>query len=465
MAADYAAFDWEVTDYNVYCLDRHVLDAETNSPLLLRGPRPETLGSGNYLACIGAAQTFGRFCEQPFPILLGNRLGLPILNLGRGGAGPAFFSHNQKLLEYINRARFAVIQVMSGRSASNSLYESRGLGHYRRRSDGSTIGCDAAFRGLLANYPIEGIKKIVAETRGNWVDEYVKLLNAIRVPRILFWFSTRYPAYRERYANIDDLYGEFPQMVCPWMIKAISQYTDAYVECISRKGLPHQLVSRQTGQPITIGDPWGGQWRQNSYYPSPEMHDAAAKALEEGCRRFIGSGLPSTSKVSKNVKSVKRFAPTNAFHSAISQHVVGLLGGHKHYRRFIILGRGRSGSNFLRGLLNSHNHIIVFGELFNFCDSIGWEFPDYDRFLQNRRLISLMRHNPAQFLDQHVFKRFPKSILAVGFKLFYYHAQDDSRKTLWPFIKNQTDLRIIHIKRNNALKVLLSEKRAFQTNR
>lgn len=77
----------------------------------------------------------------------------------------------------------------------------------------------------------------------------------------------------------------------------------------------------------------------------------------------------------------------------------------------------------------------------------------------------MMQNNPAQFLDQHVFKRFSKSISAVGFKLFYYHAQDDSRKTLWPFLKNQTDLGIIHLKRNNALKVLLSEKRAFETDR
>ena len=40
MAADYAAFDREVADYHIYCLDGEVLDTETNSPLLLRGPPP-----------------------------------------------------------------------------------------------------------------------------------------------------------------------------------------------------------------------------------------------------------------------------------------------------------------------------------------------------------------------------------------------------------------------------------------
>jgi len=301
MAGDYAETDSEVVDYQIYCLEPRVVDPETHAPLLLRGPRPDDLAKGDYIVCIGAAQTFGRFCEQPFPTLLAKRFGLSVLNLGRGGAGPSFFTQDSnRLMEYVNGARLAVIQAMSGRSTSNSLFQSRGLGHYRRRSDGAMLGCDEAFRALLADGPIEHVKKIVAETRESWLDEYVDLLKRIKVPKLLFWFSTRYPAYRESYANIDGLYGEFPQLVCPWMINAIRQYTDAYVECVSRKGLPHYLVSRHTGERITIKDPWGGQWSQNWYYPSPEMHKAAANTLEKACRKLVGvasaggSHVPST---------------------------------------------------------------------------------------------------------------------------------------------------------------------------
>ena len=122
MTEGYADPDWEVVDYQMYCLDSEVIDRQTNTVLLLRGPKPQNLESGEYFVCIGAAQTFGRFCERPYPTLLQERLGLQALNLGRRGAGPSFFSkENDKLLGYINGARFAVIQVMAGRSEGNSL--------------------------------------------------------------------------------------------------------------------------------------------------------------------------------------------------------------------------------------------------------------------------------------------------------------------------------------------------------
>jgi LPS sulfotransferase NodH len=139
--------------------------------------------------------------------------------------------------------------------------------------------------------------------------------------------------------------------------------------------------------------------------------------------------------------------------------------GHSDYCKFIILTRGRSGSNFLRGLLNSHNQIVTFGELFRSYGSIGWDFPDYDQYLQSQSLKTLMQNNPDRFLKEKVFKKFPKQILAVGFKIFYYHAQNDSRKTVWTFLRNQKNLKVIHLKRNNTLKVLLSLKRAFKTNK
>jgi Uncharacterized protein conserved in bacteria len=144
---------------------------------------------------------------------------------------------------------------------------------------------------------------------------------------------------------------------------------------------------------------------------------------------------------------------------------LGLLRGHFTYNKFIILGEARSGSNFLRGLLNCHSQIVVFGELFRSQDSIGWELPEYDQYLQSRSLISLIQTDPVRFLETKVFRKFPRQISAVGFKIFYYHAQDDSRKTVWTFLRNQKDLKIIHLKRNNSLRVLLSLKKAFMTNR
>ena len=288
MTEGYAEVDCEVVDYQLYCLDPAVTDRQTKTELLLRGPEPQNLEEGKYFVCIGAAQTLGRFCEKPYPTLLQAKLGLQVLNLGRGGAGPSFFSRdNSRLLEYINGARFAVVQVMSGRSAGNSLFESRGLGFYTRISDGTWIGCDDAFRELLEEHDEDYVRKIVAETRRNWLDDFQALLEEITIPKILFWFSVRAPHYVEKYQDVGSLFGEFPQLVNAEMIRQLRQHSDAYVECISTRGLPHVLVSRFTRKPVTIEDKWGGTWNENWYYPSPEMHVGAASSLERVCRKYM----------------------------------------------------------------------------------------------------------------------------------------------------------------------------------
>ena len=471
MAAGYAETDWEVVDYQIYCLDPEVKDRQTNTALLLRGPKPQSLEEGKYFVCIGAAQTFGRFCELPYPTLLQEKLGIPVLNMGRGGAGPSFFSKdNDNLLKYINSARFAIIQIMSGRSESNSLFNSRGLGTYTRVSDSTWIGCDDAFRELLEEKDENYVRKIVAETRLNWVNNFKELLEKIKIPKILFWFSVRKPHYTEKYKkNVNALFGEFPQLVNSDMIDQLRKYSDEYVECISSRGIPHLLINRFTGRPTIIKDPWGGKWSKNWYYPSPEMHMDAAKALEKVCKRY--SSPVNQSQLSKPsffyAKQLFKKKTIQEIHFHLKNLALdwGVINGHSNYSRFIILGEARSGSNFLRGLLNSHSKVIVFGELFRSQDSIGWEFPEYERYLQPRSLISLAQTDPVRFLEKKVFRKFPRQISAVGFKIFYYHAQDESRKTVWTFLKNQEDIRIIHLKRNNTLRVLLSLKKAFITNR
>lgn len=307
MTAEYAEPDRNVVDYQIYCLDPEVIDRQTSAALLLRGPNPQHLEKRNYFVCIGAAQTFGRFCEAPFPTLLQERLGLQALNLGRGGAGPSFFSkENGKLQEYINGAKFAIVQVMAGRSESNSLFESRGLGYYTRRSDGTGIGCDEAFKELLETHDVDYVKKIVAQTRQNWVNNYIELLEDIKIPKLLFWFSERRPGYRESYNDVSSLFGQFPQLVNSKMVVQLLNHVDEYVECVSRIGLPHNLVDRFTGKPTAVEDPWGGVWTKNWYYPSPEMHKEAADALEKACRQFVNS---NESELEHQSKTFLAFSP------------------------------------------------------------------------------------------------------------------------------------------------------------
>lgn len=302
----YQARDREVVDYQMYELD--------GTGLQFRGPAPSLSGSGDYFTCIGAAQTFGCFCEHPFSELLSRRLRLPALNLGYGGAGPEFFARKDALVRYVNQGRFAIIQVMSGRSQSNSLFDSGGLEYLVRRSDGTRLAAAAAYDRLLGGphglglrrmpllgrvarvFTVPRVRRLVAETRDNWIQSYRVLLDQIHVPTVLFWFSKRHPSYVEEYGDVAALFGEFPQLVNGEMVAAVRAMCDEYVECISERGSPQPLRSRFTGAPVAV-DPAADRpdfrtpnlWTHNSYYPSPEMHQDAADALTPACERLLQS--------------------------------------------------------------------------------------------------------------------------------------------------------------------------------
>ena len=220
-----------------------------------------------------------------------------MLNLGYGGAGPYFYLKEKSLIAYTNKARFAIVQVMSGRSESNSLFDSGGLAYLTRISDGTKIMADPAYQQLLKQENTNYVKKIVEETRVNWLNNFQKLLQQIEVPKILFWFSNRHPSYREKYTNnVYQLFGNFPQLVNLKMVNQIRKYSDEYVECISNRGRHQLLISRFTGKPTAIEiDPSkaradlgsGKLERYNKYYPSPEMQVDAAYLLEKVCRKYL----------------------------------------------------------------------------------------------------------------------------------------------------------------------------------
>lgn len=313
----YVIRDWEVVDYACYELE--------GTGLWFRGPAPGRLEAGRYFTAIGAAQTFGCFCPRPYPALLAERLGVEGLNLGYSGAGPAFFLRRPALLDYVNRGAFCIVQVMSGRSTSNSLLENEdGLAYGRRRSDGAVVTAEGAFGELLARelarfpvrderfravllagtgLPLPAVRRVVREAQRNWVRDFRALMDAITVPKVLLWFSMRRPFYVPRYHRRAAVFGSYPQLVNASMVRRVRALADRYVECVSRRGLPQPLVSRFTGEPVTVdlrtdrkqgaidqgasGPLYTGTWRSNRYYPTPEMQEDAAYALEPTCRGLL----------------------------------------------------------------------------------------------------------------------------------------------------------------------------------
>jgi len=255
---------------------------------VFRGP---PVAGESYVACIGAAQTFGRFARLPYPVLLREHFGIETLNLGSGGAGPGFHNSNRVLLEYINNARLAVVQVLSGRSESNSRFRIKFHGAWGvRLSDGVEMSAEEFFDDLLRTRPDQA-RAVVTDTRRNYVNNMIRLLTDIKVPKILFWFSTRTPEYHEVYEQpAARLFGDFPQLVTRRMVEEVRAHADGYVECVSRRGLPHLLTDESgRAQPIwtVVGPERRTRTTHNSYYPSAEMHADAADVLGPVCLRYM----------------------------------------------------------------------------------------------------------------------------------------------------------------------------------
>jgi hypothetical protein len=281
--------------------DEHIIDykLEKLTPRFwVRGPKPP-LERGTYFVCMGAAQTFGRFCERPYPTILSEELGLPVLNLSAAGAGPLFFLRRPGLLRHANRARFVVVQIMSGRSEKNSLFDSgRGTSVLTRRSDGSKLIAELAFRELIKTSPEEVVRKVVAETRSNWLTHCSELLARIEVPKILFWFSLRTPDYEEDYSHVYRLLGYHPHLINAEMVENLKPQADDYVECVTSRGFPQPLYDRSGARTTYVGpDKLGSPVHtENSAYPSPEMHEDGAAALLGPARALLARELRSPAR-------------------------------------------------------------------------------------------------------------------------------------------------------------------------
>jgi hypothetical protein len=93
----------------------------------------------------------------------------------------------------------------------------------------------------------------------------------------------------------------------------------------------------------------------------------------------------------------------------------------------------------LLSFLDSHPSIEAHGEIFN-----RLEDRDYKDVLKK------------------TFSKKPYYVKAAGFKLFYYHPLDVESCGIWDELVDMKDLHVIHLKRRNILRTLVSRKIAAQ---
>jgi hypothetical protein len=89
------------------------------------------------------------------------------------------------------------------------------------------------------------------------------------------------------------MFGEFPQLVDERMVDDLRRHVDGYASCVTSRGSPQPLFDKDTGEPVQVrpadagtGEDPSATWTHNLYYPSPEMHEDAARALLEPALRL-----------------------------------------------------------------------------------------------------------------------------------------------------------------------------------
>lgn len=263
---------------------------------IYRGPEPDL--TKPYIACLGAAQTFGRYVRRPFPTLLSDELGAQVVNFGTGGAGPGFFMRDSKVMEAANEAKLCVVQVMSARSLSNRLFKVKVRRNAQIKAVSNALEdlfptvnfsnftyAHNMLNEMAAKDP-NRFEDVERELKSAWVARTRTLLESIEVPTVLLWFSERAPEDETKHRGGRAML-KYPHFVDREMIDQVSHFADGYVECTSSAGMPQPLLI--DGAPV-LKSPKGDHVTENRYYPSPEMHEAAAKALAAPVRTLLSSG-------------------------------------------------------------------------------------------------------------------------------------------------------------------------------
>lgn len=143
---------------------------------------------------------------------------------------------------------------------------------------------------------------------------------------------------------------------------------------------------------------------------------------------------------------------------------------------FILLGFARTGSTLLALSMAGHPNVHMSEELFNDyederrrafgtgcrsaqCDLSDSEVAREDRFYRTGE-------DGAKFLREEIFhKAYSEEIKALGFKIFYNQArQDQNAEKVWDYLIDDTDIRVVHLVRDNLLENWLSLQVAFETN-
>ena len=256
------------------------------SKLLFRGPRRRLEGA--YVAAIGGAETYGKFVDEPYPRLLEQALGLPVVNFGYMNAGTDLFAGEPVVIDACKRARVTVVQLTGAQNLSNRFYAV-----YPRRNDrflrASTLMI-TLFREIdftafsFTGQMLSELKRSVPdkfalieeELKTAWIARMGTLLKKIDSKTVLLWIEGGRDRYGE--AGREGL-GEEPLFVDEDMVKAVRPFaTDLVRVRVSDAAL-------STGTEGMLFMPL--EEPAAATMPGPKVHEEVADALLPVVKRLI----------------------------------------------------------------------------------------------------------------------------------------------------------------------------------
>lgn len=171
-----------------------------------RGPAPDFREP--FVAVLGGTETFGKYVDAPFPSLVSDWTGLPVMNFGVPYAGVSLFNDEPWLLDIAAHASLTVIQVLGAQNMSNRLYAV----HPRRNDrflsaspalcdmypdvDFSEINFTGHLMKTLSHRSTRKFSILMDELRVAWVQRTRRLIEAIGGEVLLLWISDRHPDTR-----------------------------------------------------------------------------------------------------------------------------------------------------------------------------------------------------------------------------------------------------------------------------
>lgn len=250
------------------------------SKLLFRGPRRNL--DAPFCAALGGTETYGKFVAEPWPALLEERVGMPVVNFGCLNAGIDVFIHEPQLTDASRRARVSIIQLMGAQNMSNRFYavHPRRNDRFLRAStlmrsifpevDFTEFNFTRHMLQTLQGRAPDRYAMLVEELQAAWVSRMATLLERIEGRKILLWIG-------DYIRNGED--NGSPALVTPDMVARIQPLADRLVR------VDPSAQARSLG---TQGMRFGAlEELAAAEMPGPHVHREIAESLDVVLREML----------------------------------------------------------------------------------------------------------------------------------------------------------------------------------